>query len=145
LRRRRSCSRSRAGRVPALVFVIVALAAVVRYAPSRAEGRRDLLDERIDAGHARVRPHALWSLGVLALYGGSLFILEVPQWLGGADLTTEFQRGHTAVSAFWGVVGLVLLYLGLRRTCPSLRLAGFALLGVSLAKILLYDSPRSAP
>jgi uncharacterized membrane protein len=60
-------------------------------------------------------------------------------WLGGADVDTEFQRGHTTVSAVWGTVGLVLLYLGLRRGWRALRGAGFALFAISLAKIFLYD------
>jgi uncharacterized membrane protein len=49
------------------------------------------------------------------------------------------QRGHSAVSAFWGIVGLVTLYVGLTRDLRALRLAGFALFGLALAKLFLYD------
>jgi uncharacterized membrane protein len=76
--------------------------------------------------------------GVLALYGASLTILEVAEAVSQASVRTDFQRGHTAVSAFWSLVGVVLLYLGLARR-SALRLAGFALFGVSLAKLFLYD------
>ena len=58
---------------------------------------------------------------------------------GSADVTTEFQRGHTAVSAFWGLVALTALYAGLSRGAQSLRLAGFALFGAALVKLFLYD------
>jgi uncharacterized membrane protein len=43
------------------------------------------------------------------------------------------------VSAFWGLISLGFLYLGLRRRSRALRLAGFALFGVTLAKTFLYD------
>jgi uncharacterized membrane protein len=45
------------------------------------------------------------------------------------------------VSAVWGVLGLALLYLGLRRA-PALRVAGFVLFGVSLLKLFAYDLSR---
>jgi uncharacterized membrane protein len=76
---------------------------------------------------------------VLAIYGLSLTILGLFQWIGLADVETDFQRGHSAVSAFWGVIGLVTLYVGLTRELRALRLAGFALFGLALAKLFLYD------
>ena len=83
---------------------------------------------------------AWWATGILALYTASLSVLELVQNVSSATLETDFQRGHSAVSAMWGLLGLTLLYLGLTRR-PSLRLAGFALFGISLAKIFLYDLP----
>jgi len=82
-----------------------------------------------------------WIAGGLTVYGLSLLILELFARISHAGLHTEFQRGHTAVSAFWGVLGLALLYLGLKRGWRSLRIAGFAFFAVSLAKIFLYDLP----
>jgi hypothetical protein len=76
---------------------------------------------------------------VLALYGLSLAILGGFEWHGVASVATNFQRGHTAVSAVWGVLGLLILVAGLRRRSPALRATGFVLLGVSLAKLFLYD------
>jgi uncharacterized membrane protein len=52
---------------------------------------------------------------------------------------TDFQRGHTAVSAVWGAIGHGLLTLGLVRRSRAIRLAGFGLFGISLAKLFLYD------
>jgi hypothetical protein len=81
--------------------------------------------------------------GVLATYSASLVILEVFE-LGGGRIEAKFERGHAAVSAVWGVLALLLLYLGLTRRL-SLRLAGFALFGVTLAKIFLYDLATLSP
>ena len=43
------------------------------------------------------------------------------------------------MSALWGGLGLALLYIGLTRGRRALRLGGFALFGVSLGKLFLYD------
>ena len=80
-----------------------------------------------------------WVAAVLAVYALSLGILELGERLSAGGVETGFQRGHTAVSAFWVLLGLGLLYAGLRRGSQTLRLAGFVLFGVSLAKIFLYD------
>jgi len=108
---------------PAILIVAVALAALA-YFTSIRPGRRA----------------ASWLTGVLALYGLSLSILELAMATFSEGLETEFQRGHTAVSAFWGLLGLALLYAGLKRW-RSLRLAGLALFAVSLGKLFLYDLP----
>jgi uncharacterized membrane protein len=81
--------------------------------------------------------------GALATYAASLVVLELFE-LGGGRIETRFERGHAAVSAMWGVLALLLLYLGLTRRL-SLRLAGFALFGVTLAKIFLYDLATLSP
>jgi uncharacterized membrane protein len=111
--------------VPAVVFVALAafgLAAAVRPGDWRRRG--------------------FWAAGTLAVYAASLSILGLFQW-GAADdagsVATAFQRGHTAVSSFWGILGLVLLAVGLRRGWTAFRLGGLALFGVALAKIFLYD------
>jgi uncharacterized membrane protein len=75
----------------------------------------------------------------LAIYAISLTILGLFEWAGTASVETDFQRGHSAVSAFWGIVGLATLYVGLARELRALRLAGFALFGLALAKLFLYD------
>src|SRR5512132_1020036 len=76
---------------------------------------------------------------VLSMSAVSLTILGLFEWLGPASVETDFQRGHSAASAFWAVIGLVALYIGLTRETRALRLAGFALFGLALAKIFLYD------
>ncbi|MGH3018653.1 MAG: DUF2339 domain-containing protein, partial [Gaiellaceae bacterium] len=85
------------------------------------------------------RTVGLAGAAILALYALSLGILDAAERLSGASVATDFQRGHTAVSAVWGAVGLALLTLGLVRRSRGFRLAGFALFGISLAKLFLYD------
>ncbi|HYZ19082.1 MAG TPA: DUF2339 domain-containing protein, partial [Gaiellaceae bacterium] len=76
---------------------------------------------------------------LLAIYAGSLAILGLAEAVGSAGVETNFQRGHSGVSAFWGTIGLLALYVGLRRGARWLRLAGFVLFGLALAKLFLYD------
>ncbi|HXV95628.1 MAG TPA: DUF2339 domain-containing protein [Gaiellaceae bacterium] len=91
------------------------------------------------------RTVAFAGAGVLLLYALSLGILELAELVSGASVSQDFQRGHTAVSAAWGAIGLGLLTLGLLRRSRGLRLAGFALYGVSIAKLFLYDLTYSSP
>jgi uncharacterized membrane protein len=78
-----------------------------------------------------------WLWGALGLYAVTLGILEASERAGGS-VDTAFQRGHTAVSAVWAVVGLALLILGLKRS-RALQAGGLVLFGISLAKLFLYD------
>ena len=80
-----------------------------------------------------------WIAGAITVYAGSLGILEGAEAVGSASIAKDFQHGQTGVSAFWGTLGLIALYAGLRRRSRALRLGGFALFGVSLAKLFLYD------
>jgi len=77
--------------------------------------------------------------GGLALYGASLGILEIAEHVSSASVETDFERGHTAVSGLWALVGLGLLVVGLLRGSALVRYAGLAVFGLSLAKIFLYD------
>jgi hypothetical protein len=85
------------------------------------------------------RAVSLWVGGLLLVYAASLGILELSVHISSASLHTTFQRGHSGVSALWGVIGLGLLYVGLTRRRRALRLGGFALFAVSLGKLFLYD------
>jgi uncharacterized membrane protein len=76
---------------------------------------------------------------LLAIYAGSLAILGLAEAIGSASVATDFQRGHSGVSAFWGLIGLVALYVGLQRELRWLRLSGLGLFGLALAKLFLYD------
>jgi hypothetical protein len=99
-----------------------------------------IVGDKLDGlGSRRTTPW--WTAGALVVYGLSLVILELFTRVSRAGLDTEFQRGHTAVSAFWGALGLTLLYAGLKRGSRSIRVAGLAFFAVSLAKIFLYDLP----
>jgi uncharacterized membrane protein len=85
------------------------------------------------------RHSAPWLAAVLAVESISLVILQTFEWVGQGSVNLEFQHGQTAVSAFWGTLGLIALYGGLSWRAPSLRRAGFAIFALSLAKIFLYD------
>jgi uncharacterized membrane protein len=62
---------------------------------------------------------------------------------GSADLQTGRlgvrERGQAILSVFWSLLGLGLLWAGLRRDQRPLRLAGFALLAIAVGKVFLYD------
>lgn len=83
--------------------------------------------------------YGTWIAAGLAVYAVSLAILHVAERVSGASIETDFQRGHTALSAFWGLLGLALLLIGFARGVPALRFGGLALFGLSLAKLFLYD------
>jgi uncharacterized membrane protein len=124
-----------------VLALVAALGALVAVAALAVVPRpdRDALDTRLRAAVAAWRPWALAGVAVLALYASSLAVLGLSIELGGAELAAEFQRGHTAVSALWGIVGLAALVLGLRRRLRPLRRAGVALLALALAKLFVYD------
>ena len=83
--------------------------------------------------------------GVLGLYTLSLGILELAERASGASITTDFQRGHTVVSAVWAVIALGLLAVGIGAGHARLRWAGLALFGVALGKLFLYDLRSLTP
>jgi hypothetical protein len=89
--------------------------------------------------YARARLPLAAVTGVLALYAVSLGILELAERLSSASVETDFERGHTAVSGLWALLGLGLLVTGLLRRSALLRYGGLALFGLSLAKLFLYD------
>ena len=103
------------------------------------KGRATRASWKLDRLATRSAP---WVAAILAVEAVSLAILQAFQWGGSGSVHLEFQHGHTAVSAFWGILGLVALYLGLTRSSRRLRLAGFAIFAISLAKIFLYDLPQ---
>jgi uncharacterized membrane protein len=109
-----------------LLLVVVSLSALA-WATTRAK-----LDARLSHG-------ALWAAAVVTVYAASLGILELSVRISGGSLHTGFQRGHTGVSALWGILGLALLYAGLRRSSRALRVGGFALLAISVGKLFFYD------
>ena len=87
------------------------------------------------------RLQAIWVAGALAVYAASLSILEAAQRISPETVHTDFQRGHTVVSAFWGLLALVSLYVGLKQQRGLLRGGGFILFAVSLGKLFLFDLP----
>jgi uncharacterized membrane protein len=100
-----------------------AVAAVAAYAFRRGaqivEGDRAVLGTL--AGTAVVY---LVSIGIVSAFQGD---------------ASAREQGQAIVSAFWSLLGLGLLWAGLRRDWRALRLGGFALLGIAVAKVFLYD------
>ncbi|HEY6836007.1 MAG TPA: DUF2339 domain-containing protein [Gaiellaceae bacterium] len=129
------------GGVLALTALAVAATVLAFFARSAAElkpprKRSARAAHRFDLAARRAAP---WIAGILAVEAVSLGILQVSQWLGSGSVHLDFQHGQTAVSAFWGAMGLAALYLGLTRASKRLRRAGLAIFALSLAKIFLYD------
>ena len=91
-----------------------------------------LLGDRFDLA-------AAGASAMLAIYAGSLMLLDLSQRLGGGELHAKFQRGETMVSALWALVALGLLTAGLSRGSKELRYAGLGLLALALAKLFLFD------
>src|SRR5262249_2880436 len=128
--------------IPALAALTLATLVCARLCRSLDVPALDRVDKELDDAQPRLRSIGTWLAGGLAVYGVSLGILQIAEWIGPRDVTTDFQSGHTAVSAVWGALGLTLLYVGLRRGSAALRVGGLTLFGVSLAKLFLYDLSR---
>jgi hypothetical protein len=80
--------------------------------------------------------------GTALVYLASLGIVSAFQ-PGSVDLQagnlSVREQGQAILSAFWSLLGLGLLWAGLRRGLRPLRLAGFALLAVAVGKVFFYD------
>ena len=133
--------------IPSLLFALGATAAFAillprtptRSAPEKGANSYVELAYALDSQRERWRKAAEAVTAVLCAYAASLGILGLAEAAGGASVETNFERGHSAVSAFWGLIGLVVLYLGLKRGVTWLRVVGFGLFGLALAKLFLYD------
>jgi hypothetical protein len=79
-----------------------------------------------------------------ALYVASVAIVTPfqPGAGGQSDLVLDLpirQQGQVLLSALWGVVGVALLFAGLRRHSMRMRTGALALLLVTVLKVFLYD------
>jgi uncharacterized membrane protein len=70
------------------------------------------------------------------VYLGSVVIVD--RWGAYSDGTTR-QGGQVVLSAYWTVLGVAALVLGLLRDERRLRLGGLLLLGLGVLKVFLYD------
>src|SRR5262249_38627787 len=115
--------------VPALVFwvaaAVVTAAVARRTAPLSRDRGPEGLAQPLDDAQRALPVLVAWAVAILSMFACSLAILELAQAVSSGTLETNFERGHVAVSAFWGIVGLALLYVGLARRSRALRLAGF--------------------
>lgn len=68
-----------------------------------------------------------------------LLAVEITAWRSGTTLVSE-RMAIALISAAWGAQACALIVAGLVRRRRCLRLTGFALFGVTVAKVLLYDT-----
>lgn len=88
---------------------------------------------RLRAGSAAT---ALWLVaGAVILYGTTGTTLTAA--LAVSPDRTGFLAGHAVVTVSWTVAALVLLLSGIHRTVP--RVCGLVLVGLALAKLVLFD------
>ncbi|HMJ01106.1 MAG TPA: DUF2339 domain-containing protein [Gaiellaceae bacterium] len=131
------------GGVLSLVFVACAAWAFAWYCGRATEEEPRAGGNTLSSALLRREP--LWRRASLVastailMYAASLAILGLAEAIGNGTVAAKFHAGHSAVSALWGLVGLVALYVGLKRRVVWLQAVGFGLFAVSLAKIFLYD------
>jgi uncharacterized membrane protein len=98
-----------------------------------------LLKARQDAGETRLARSALWIVaGLLLLFGVTAEIRRYFDLESLSAVRAELASG-LAVSAWWLVFAAVLVQVGFRRSLKQLRLAGLAVAGLALAKVVIYD------
>jgi uncharacterized membrane protein len=83
-----------------------------------------------------VRSRPLWTTAaVTVLYGAATAVLSIGLLI--SPDRTGFLVGHTLVTVSWTVGALVLLIRGI--DVVAARVAGLALVGAALAKLVLFD------
>jgi uncharacterized membrane protein len=87
------------------------------------------------------RPALLGAAGVIVLYLASGLVVTPFESGEAVDsaLLSAHQQGQMVLSVFWALVGVAVLVTGLQRDLHALRIAGLALLGVTVAKVFLFD------
>ena len=126
--------------VPAVLLAVSAAVGLVLLGRARRRpADPDSLDAALEGREPAVERAGVAAATTLALYAVSLSILGLAGAVGTGTVADRFHAGHAAVSAVWGLLGLVALYAGLRRRLGWLQAVGFGLFAVSLAKIFLFD------
>jgi uncharacterized membrane protein len=84
---------------------------------------------------------ALGAAALTILYLGSVAVVTPFESSTGFDsaLLSAHQQGQMVLSVFWALVGLGTTVVGLRRDWDVARLAGLAVLGLSVTKVFLLD------
>jgi uncharacterized membrane protein len=86
--------------------------------------------------------NTLWGAAALALlYLGSVAVVTPFESSTAFDsaLLSAHQQGQMVLSVFWALVGVGTIAVGLRRDWDPVRLAGLAVLGLSVTKVFLLD------
>jgi hypothetical protein len=94
------------------------------------------------AGAGRARAAGLFLASALAVFGVSLGILEAAERISQASVRTDFQRGQTGVSIFWGILALAIFVTGLAGRHRGIQRIGLGLFALVLVKLFLYDIPN---
>ena len=98
-----------------------------------------LLRARPEEGEARLARGALWTVaGFMTLFGVTAEIRRYFDLETHSRVTADLASG-LAVSAWWLVFAAALVLLGFRRSHKQLRLAGLAVAGLALAKVVFFD------
>ena len=123
-RRRATCSSPSASPAPASPPVLLVIAAGV---------------ETRSAEHPAARPFHLAVRRPWGLYAATLAILQARRGPGQRQRRDRRSSGPHRRELPLGLVGLGLLYAGLKRGRRELQIGGFVLFGISLAKLFVYD------
>ena len=98
-----------------------------------------LLKARPDEGEARLARSGLRIMaGLLLLFGVTVEIRRYFDLESLSRVRAELASG-LAVSAWWMVFAAALVLVGFRRSLKQLRLAGFAVAGLAVAKVVIHD------
>ena len=100
-----------------------------------------LLGALADPAQARARTVLRGLAGLTLLYLASTVVVTPFETDAAVDsaLLSAHQQGQMVLSVFWGLVGVGTIVVGLRRDLGIVRLAGLALLGVTIGKVFLFD------
>ena len=79
--------------------------------------------------------------GIVLVYAVSVAVVDLFQrQVGGSTAVEELaKQAQTALTVTWTLIGTATLVIGLARHRPMLRHAGFGLLGLAIAKVVLID------
>jgi uncharacterized membrane protein len=98
-----------------------------------------LFKARESEGEARLVRTGLWALaGLLILFGVTAEIRRYFELETLSPVTAELAAG-LAVSAWWLTFAAALILLGFRRAIKPVRVAGLAVAGLAVAKVVLFD------
>lgn len=100
-----------------------------------------LLAEKLKPTRPEERNALLGAAALTLLYLGSVAVVTPFESSTALDsaLLSAHQQGQMVLSVFWALVGVGTIVVGLRRDRDVVRLAGLAVLGLSVAKVFLLD------
>jgi uncharacterized membrane protein len=98
-----------------------------------------LLRARPEEGEARLARSALWLVaGFITLFGVTAEIRRYFELESHSRVTADLASG-LAVSAWWLVFAAALVLVGFRRSLKQLRVAGLAVAGLAVGKVVFFD------